>query len=152
MTLLLKPTKFPVCHGRVIFSHSNMETPGSRISANFALAVINRSLQTINSHFLVSFRISAVLLISLCWLISVFPARFRIILISLERCRFSGSSAFGEGFSPSISIPGSLPAIFPQETPSSPFISCPRSTASVHRNTGIFIGYGFSGMGNTGSA
>ena len=116
--MLLKPRKSPYFQGMVIFSHSNMDTPGKRMSANLALAVINRSLHTINSHLDVSLKILAVLLMSLCWLIRQLPARFRIILISLASCTW---------------------LLFSDFTPSSSSISWPRTTASVHKNTGIFL-------------
>ena len=63
-----------------------MDTPGSRMSAYLALAVMKMSLHTINSHLDVSFKIRDVRLMSLCWLIRQLPARLRIILISLARC------------------------------------------------------------------
>ena len=95
------------------------------MSANFAVAVINRSLTTMNSHLCSSRRISAVRLTFPCWLMRQLPAMFRIILIP----------------------PSSRSAPF---TPSSAVSSAPRSTASVHRKDGIFRPYGFGSEGKRG--
>ena len=66
MTLLLNPRNSVNFHGLVMFSSSNMEIPGRSRSANLALAVINKSEQTINSHLDVSFSSLAVRLMSPC--------------------------------------------------------------------------------------
>lgn len=113
--LVVEAHKVPVLPGLGDVLPSNMETPGSSTSANLALAVIKRSLHTMNSHLEVSRRIAAVRLMSPCWLIRQLPARFKIILMSLCSCS-------------------------PPVTPSSSVSSWPRTTASVHRYVGISMG------------